>query len=184
MRTMEKLFFNGGTYDMDQMEFEWCTRMDAMAHHQDTPCRTQSLISPATGSVSHGGSTDESFPRNSHLPIYRNCFIQGQPTSNHIDSEVQKSGPLASFWDSERNSVPPYSWLKPCLHLYHCSISSSSQSWPFPSLIESVVKSTAHKFLPRHLFLEEPNKCKDVRTTHHTLCTLVLLIVCRIFFTS
>ena len=157
--------------------------MDARAHHQYTPCRTQSVISPATGSVSHGGSTDESFPRTSNLPIYRNCFIQGQPTSNHIDSEVQKSGPLASFWDSERNSLPPYSWLKPCLQLYHCSISSSSQSWPFPSLIEPVVKSTAHKSLPRYLFLEEPNKGKDVRTTHHTLCTLVLLRVCRTFVT-
>ena len=33
--------------------------------------------------------------------------------------------------------MPPYSWLKPYLQLYHCSVSSSSQSWPFPSLTES-----------------------------------------------
>lgn len=53
---------------MDQMGFDWCTRMDATAHQQGTPCRTQSLISPATGCVSQGGSTDKSFPRNFHLP--------------------------------------------------------------------------------------------------------------------
>ena len=58
----------GGTYDMDQMGCDWCTRMDATVHQQDTPCRTQSLISPATGCVSQGGSTVESFPRNFHLP--------------------------------------------------------------------------------------------------------------------
>ena len=50
------------------MGCDWCTRMDATVHQQDTPCRTQSLISPATGCVSQGGSTVESFPRNFHLP--------------------------------------------------------------------------------------------------------------------
>lgn len=36
----------------------------------------------------------------------------------------------------------PYNWLRPCLQLYPCSISSSAQSWLFHSLTEPVAKKS------------------------------------------